>query len=127
MLRALKYQQFCIFGLNNFTGMEKIHFLSLFSLLPEGGHGGIYQRGVETVKELRPVELNTNCSLLPGYQNPGVAGQSDLIQAVAQLVLQYLHCDTAEHFQGTDWASRLPTVSVSLNASFLAALLLRPR
>ena len=103
MLRALKYQQLCIFGLDNFTGMERIHFSSVRSVqfLPEGGYGGIYQRGVHTVKELRPVELYTNCALLPSYQNPGVARQSDLVQAVAQLVLQHFHCDPAQHFQHT--------------------------
>ena len=72
-----------------------------FSLLPEGSHGGIYQRGVQTVKELRPVELYTNCALLPSYQNPGVARQSHLVQAVTQLVLQHFHCDPAQHFQHT--------------------------
>ena len=75
--------------------------MSGLSLLPEGGYGGIYQRGVQTVKELRPVELYTNCALLPSYENPGVARQSDLVQAVAQLVLQHFHCDPAQHFQQT--------------------------
>ena len=103
MLRALEYQQFCIFGLKNFTGMERIHFSSVrpVQFLPEGGYGGIYQRGVQTVEELRPVELDTNCALLSSYKNPGVARQSYLVQAVPQLVLQHFHCDPTEHFQLT--------------------------
>ena len=91
------FEQFHWNGKNTFLVIVQ------FSLLPEGSHGGIYQRGVETVEELRPVELNTNCAPLPGDENPRVAGQSDLIQAVAQLVLQHLHCDPAQHFQDTDW------------------------
>ena len=104
MPRALKYQQICIFGLNNFTGMERIHIsneVSGLSLLPEGGYGGVYQRGVQTVEELRPVELDTNCALLSSYKNPGVARQSYLVQGVPQFVLQRFHCDPTEHFQLT--------------------------
>ena len=32
MLRALKYQQIGILGLNNFTGMERIQFTSVSSV-----------------------------------------------------------------------------------------------
>ena len=71
------------------------------SSIPESGYSGIYQRGVQTVEELRPVELDTNYALLPGDENPGVTRQSDLVQAVAQLVLQHFHCDPVQHFQQT--------------------------
>ena len=86
----------------HWNGKNTVHLSQFSSVpLPEGGYGGIYQRGVQTVKELRPVELYTNCALLPSYENPGVARQSDLVQAVAQLVLQHFHCDPAQHFQHT--------------------------
>ena len=71
------------------------------SSIPESGYGGIYQRGVQTVEEVRPVELDTNHALLPGDENPGVTRQSDLVQAVAQLVLEDLPSDSAHHPQKT--------------------------
>ena len=57
MLRALKYQQIGILGLNNFTGMERIHFLSLFS--------SVFYLRAATVGFIREESrLLRNCGLL---------------------------------------------------------------